>query len=147
GFAKGNINDIIQTPDGYLWLGTEFGLLRFDGVRTVSWQPPQNQPLPSTAIARLLAARDGTFWIGTRKGLASWKNGKLTNYAELSGLNITALIEDHEGSIWAGGIGVPSGKLCEIQGGVVRCHEEIGGLGLGVVGLHEDNKRNLWIGL
>jgi ligand-binding sensor domain-containing protein len=35
GFAKGAINSIAQTPDGYLWLGTEFGLLRFDGVRTV----------------------------------------------------------------------------------------------------------------
>ena len=40
GFFKGVINSIAQTPDGYLWLGTEFGLLRFDGVRAVPWQPP-----------------------------------------------------------------------------------------------------------
>ena len=40
GFVKGTIGSIAQTPDGYLWLGTEFGLLRFDGVRTVPWQPP-----------------------------------------------------------------------------------------------------------
>ena len=40
GFTKGAINSIAQTPDGYLWLGTEFGLLRFDGVRAVPWQPP-----------------------------------------------------------------------------------------------------------
>src|SRR5437763_1427271 len=38
-FSKGVINSIAQTPDGYMWLGTEFGLLRFDGVRTVPWQP------------------------------------------------------------------------------------------------------------
>ena len=37
GFFKGVINSIAQTPDGYLWLGTEFGLLRFDGVRAVEW--------------------------------------------------------------------------------------------------------------
>ena len=40
GFVKGNIYAMTQTPDGYLWLGTEFGLLRFDGVRSVPWQPP-----------------------------------------------------------------------------------------------------------
>src|SRR5712691_449889 len=76
GFSKGVINSIAQTPDGYLWLGTEFGLLRFDGVRAVPWQPP-DQHLPSSLVARLLVARDGTLWIGTLKGLASWKGGKL----------------------------------------------------------------------
>ena len=35
GFSKGRITSIAQTPDGYLWLGTEFGLLHFDGVRSV----------------------------------------------------------------------------------------------------------------
>jgi SnoaL-like polyketide cyclase/Two component regulator propeller len=43
GFSKGVIFSIAQTPDGYLWLGTEFGLLRFDGVRNVAWQPPAGQ--------------------------------------------------------------------------------------------------------
>src|SRR5215468_7185437 len=72
GFAKGEITAIAQTPDGYLWLGTEFGLLRFDGVRAVPWQPPRGEQLPSGFIFRLLGARDGTLWIGTLKGLASW---------------------------------------------------------------------------
>src|SRR5688572_32347345 len=47
GFTKGSIASIAQTPDGYLWLGTEFGLLRFDGLRNVAWQPPSDQQLPS----------------------------------------------------------------------------------------------------
>src|SRR5262245_45491348 len=85
GFTKGVISTIAQTSDGYLWLGTEFGLLRFDGVRTVSWQPPPGQQLPSSDISRLLVARDGTLWIGTSKGLASWKDGKLTQYPDLTG--------------------------------------------------------------
>src|SRR5262245_35243902 len=71
GFPKGQINSIAQTPDGYLWLGTQFGLLRFDGVRNVPWQPPSGQHLPSSWIFSLLATRDGTLWIGTSKGLAS----------------------------------------------------------------------------
>src|SRR5262249_20111628 len=138
GFSKGAINDIVQTSDGYLWLGTTFGLLRFDGVRNVPWQPPQDQHLPSTDISKLVAARAGPLWIGTRNGLASWKNGKLTQYAELAGLYVGKLLENREGSIWAGAIGLPSGKLCEIHNGSIRCFPEMGGLGRGVSGLHED---------
>src|ERR1700736_4575273 len=58
GFAKGSILSIAQTPDGYLWLGTAFGLYRFDGVRNVLWHPPPNQHLPSSTIIRLAAAHD-----------------------------------------------------------------------------------------
>src|ERR1051325_10233154 len=97
GFAKGPINSIAQTPDGYLWLGTDFGLLRFDGVRPVPWQPPADQTLPSNKITKLLVARDGTLWVGTLNGLASWKGGKLTRYAELADQTISAILQDHEG--------------------------------------------------
>ena len=46
GFFKGTIVAIAQTLDGYLWLGTEFGLLRFDGVRYGAWQPPPGTRSP-----------------------------------------------------------------------------------------------------
>src|SRR5580698_10576071 len=46
GFPKGVIVAFAQTPDGYLWLGTEYGLLRFDGVRYIQWHPPPGQPVP-----------------------------------------------------------------------------------------------------
>src|SRR5678809_1337652 len=62
GFPKGQVTSIAQTPDGYLWLGTEFGLVRFDGVRNTPWQAPPDQHLPSDYIFSLLAARDGTLW-------------------------------------------------------------------------------------
>lgn len=78
GFTKGSISAIAQTPDGYLWLGTDLGLYRFDGVRAVPWQPPAGEQFPSNFIFPLLVGRDGTLWIGTLKGLASWKDGKLT---------------------------------------------------------------------
>src|SRR5580658_4732183 len=53
GFFKGSINAIAQTPDGYLWLGTELGLLRFDGVRSVPWQPPAGEHLPGGSVRAL----------------------------------------------------------------------------------------------
>ena len=147
GFVKGEIISIAQTPDGYLWLGTEFGLLRFDGVRAVPWQPPPDQHLPSDLIAGLLTSRDGTLWIGTDKGLASWKNGKVTQYPELAGQLVAALFEDREGKVWVGGFGIPTGRLCAIHNGSVLCRGEDGVLGHGVLGLYEDSKGNLWAGV
>ena len=91
GFFKGRINSIAQTTDGQLLVGAEFGLFRFDGVRTVAFQPPDQQ-LPSNDVWKLLGGRDGTLWIGTANGLAAWKDGKLSTYAELSGLYVFALI-------------------------------------------------------
>src|ERR1700747_801889 len=104
GFTKGRISSIAQTPDGYLWLGTEFGLVRFDGVRNLPWEPPRELKLPSSYIMSLLAARGGRLWIGTRNGLVSWKDGKLTEYSELHGRYVFALLEDRKGSIWASGM-------------------------------------------
>ncbi len=105
GFVKGVISCLAQTPDGYLWLGTEFGLARFDGVQAVPWQPPGGQMLPSNRVFSLLSARDGTLWIGSSKGLASWKDGKLTQYPDLAGQPVrAAIVEDREGTVWAGGL-------------------------------------------
>jgi signal transduction histidine kinase len=146
GFFKGHITAIAQTPDGYLWLGTEFGLLRFDGVRSVPWQPPAGEHLPGTYIVDLLVARDGRLWIGTDKGLASWKDGKRTEYRELAGQSVGALLEDREGTVWVGGLAAPTARLCAIQSGGVRCYGEDGSLGIGVFSLYEDRGGNLWVG-
>jgi signal transduction histidine kinase/ligand-binding sensor domain-containing protein len=146
GFFNGAVQAIAQTSDGYLWLGTEFGLLRFDGVRSVPWQPPKGEQLPSSNILNLLAARDGTLWIGTRQGLASWNDDKLILYPELAGQAIFALLEDREGTVWAGTWTTPTGRLCAIQSGRVRCHGEDGSLGQAVLSLYEDNGGNFWVG-
>jgi signal transduction histidine kinase/ligand-binding sensor domain-containing protein len=143
GFFNSVIYSIAQTPDGYLWLGTEFGLLRFDGVRRVPWQPPAGEHLPSTYVRSLLAARDGRLWIGTAEGLSSWKDGKLTQYPKLAGQNVHALVEDREGVVWAGG-GLPTGRLCAIRPAGVQCYGNDGSLGRGFFFLHEDSGGNLW---
>src|SRR5262249_8183805 len=147
GFSRGRIGSIAQTPDGYLWLGTDLGLLRFDGVKSVPFQPPPDQHLPSNTIFSLLAARDGTLWIGTDKGLASWNGSILKQYPEFAGQFVFALLEDHEGTVWAGTYGFnlfSTGKLCAINGGSIQCFGEDGALGRGVFNLYEDKKGNLW---
>ena len=62
GFPNSQITSFAQTSDGYLWLGTDLGLLRYDGVKAVLWQSP-GQALPDTFIRSLLVARDGVLWI------------------------------------------------------------------------------------
>jgi len=146
GFFKGAINAIAQTPDGYLLLGTEFGLRRFDGVRSVPWPPPTGDHFPESDIQSLLAARDERIWIGTMEGLASWKDGKLTHYPELAGQYVLALLEDHEGTVWAGATATPAGRLCAIPSGSVQCYGQDGSLGRQVVSLFEDRQGNLWAG-
>jgi signal transduction histidine kinase/ligand-binding sensor domain-containing protein len=144
GFSRGAIGSIAQTPDGYLWLGTEFGLLRFDGLRAFRWQPPAGEQLPSNYIRSLLVARDGTLWIGTQNGLARWKDGKLTQHSELAGVVVNSLLQDRAGTVWVGIIEPGNGTLCAIQAGIARCHES-GSLGNGVGALYEDRKGNLWV--
>ncbi|HTS05450.1 MAG TPA: two-component regulator propeller domain-containing protein, partial [Candidatus Eisenbacteria bacterium] len=142
GFAKGEILSVAQTPDGYLWVGTEYGLLRFDGVRAVPWQPPTGEQLPNNRIASLLTARDGTLWIATLKGLASWKDGKLTQYPEVAGQVVSPLLEDRQGTVWIGLY--DPGRVCAIRAGKIECGGAAN-LGRAVVALYEDRKGNLWV--
>jgi signal transduction histidine kinase/ligand-binding sensor domain-containing protein len=142
GFTKGKIHSIAQTPDGYLWLGSELGLVRFDGIRAVPWQPLAGEQLPSNGIGPLLVARDGTLWIATLKGLASWKDGKLTQYPEVAG-QVGPLLQDREGTVWFGMIA--PGRVCAIKGAKAQCYGA-GSLGGWAAGLYQDHRGNLWVG-
>ena len=149
GFAQGRVNAIAQTPDGYLWLGTEFGLLRFDGVRSVPWQPPRKEQLPNNWIRTLFSAADGTLWIGTLTGLASWTDGKLILYPELAGHSVNTILADRDGTVWAGGyaggigrVRNATGTLCAIKNGSAQCDDS--GFGQWVGALYEDRGGTLW---
>ena len=144
GFAKGAIVAIAQTPDGYLWLGTDFGLLRFDGVRAVPWQPPNGEQLPSNFVTSLLVSRDGTLWIGTLKGLASWKDDKLTQHPEVAGVMLGWFLEDREQTVWFGTWEASKARLCAIRDGKVDCYGS-GTFGNFVKPLYQDHKGNLWV--
>jgi len=146
GFLPGAVYAITQTPDGYLWLGTQSGVVRFDGVRAVPLPLPPGQQRPSTAVGALLTARDGTLWIGTLDGLASWTNGQLTEYPALAHRTVLALLQDRDGTVWAGGFGGPTGILCGIRGGSTTCYGDDGSLGTAVASLYEDSDGSLWVG-
>ncbi len=143
-FLTSQVVSIAQTPDGYLWLGTESGLLRFDGVKAVRWQPVADETLATTEIADLLVTRDGGLWIGTAAGLASWKDGRLVSYPQLAGQHVGSLLEDAQGTVWAGTIAVPTARLCAI-GTTVECEGHDGRFGNAVFSLFEE-RDTLWVG-
>ena len=71
----------MQTHDGYMWIGTSAGLVRFDGVRFVPWTPGDGGPwFSSNSVCSLLGGSDGSLWIGTGSNLARLKDGRLFNY-------------------------------------------------------------------
>ena len=87
----------------------------------------------------------GVFGLAPLTGLASWKDGKLTHYPELAGQSVEALLEDREGTVWAGGCGgigqVRDRNFCAIQSGSAQCYGEDGGFGQWVGSLYEDSGR------
>jgi signal transduction histidine kinase/ligand-binding sensor domain-containing protein len=143
GFFTSPVLSLAQTPDGYLWVGTESGLFQFDGVRTVRWQPGGSEQLPSTTILKLLVTIDGRLWIGTSAGLASWKDGRLVTYPEFADHVVDALTEDSQGTVWAGSIAIPTARLCAIRS-TIQCDRD-GRLGNGVFSLLDDGG-TLWVG-
>src|ERR1700741_2643399 len=116
--------NIAQPTDGFLWIRTAQGLLRFDGVRFVPWQPPQGQNLPGTHFSAVFGSRDGSLWIGTTRGLARWKEGPLRTFTDLEhATGIGEIIEDDSGAIWATryGLNAREAPLCSISEETLRC--------------------------
>ena len=102
GLPQNTVQALAQTQDGFLWLGTEAGLVRFDGVEFQTYDHNSNPALPGSDIRALLATRDGALWIGTNAGLARWKDGAVRVFTTADGLpanGILALSEDASGAL------------------------------------------------
>jgi signal transduction histidine kinase/ligand-binding sensor domain-containing protein len=149
GFFSGAPIAFAQTRDGYLWIGTEAGLLRFDGVRFVPWTPPEGSMLrTSTGVYSLLGSTDGSLWIGTAANLFRIKDGNLISYTNATG-RFNSLIEDRDGIIWAARTRVTdgAGPLCQVVGIKLRCYGKADGISFPYGGtLADDLKGDIWIG-
>jgi len=147
GVFAGTPRVLAQTTDGYLWIGTISGLVRFDGVRFVPWAPPAGEKLPSQRINSLLGATDGSLWIGTAVGLSRWQNNHLTNYQDQQGV-VTAIIEDTDSTIWINlSPSAAKAPLCHILTAGMQCFGAAAGIPPGAYwALAKDKQGNFWIG-
>lgn len=147
GLPQNSVLAIAQTPDGYLWLGTEEGVARFDGVRFKAFN--KNTPgLLNNLITSLLADREGNLWIGTDGGgLSRFSGGKFTAYTSRNGLpndSILALFEDRTGVLW---IGTDGGGLARFANGHFEVFTKADGLPDNTVcSISGDGAGNVWIG-
>jgi ligand-binding sensor domain-containing protein/signal transduction histidine kinase len=100
------VRRIKQTPDGYLWLATRGGLVRFDGVRFTTFKAGSEQGLESSTTQDLVIDPDGSMWIATfGGGIAHYQAGKFHTYTVKDGLpsdDIGSLYRDSGGTLWVG---------------------------------------------
>jgi ligand-binding sensor domain-containing protein/signal transduction histidine kinase len=148
GLPHSCVQAVLQTRDGYVWVGTQFGLARFDGVRFVGFNKNNVPEMLNGNILGLLESKDGSLWIATgRGGLLRLKDGKFTRYGKAEGLAdescLGTAFESSDGSLWFATLGglsryregkfVTFGKNCGLASDVVR-------------GIAEDQQGRLWLG-
>jgi len=106
GLPQNSVNAIVQTRDGYLWLGTFGGLTRFDGVKFTIFNTGNTPGLKSNRILSLCEGRGGVLWIGTESGeVMSFKDGVGKTYTTGDGLPggyVWTTFEDRAGTLWVG---------------------------------------------
>lgn len=147
GLPEQTVQAFAQTPDHYLWIGTTGGLLRFDGSRFELFDRANTPQLKENGIFSLLAARDGSLWIGTEGGgLLRYRQGRFRVYGAAEGLSdrfIRALLEDQDGTVW---VGTDNGLLRYAHGRLVREDGREDIPALAVHAIARDSQGGLWVG-
>lgn len=120
GLPQNKVTAVVQTRDGYLWVGTYNGLARFDGVRFTVFDDNNTPELRSRRITSLFEEGDGALWIGTESGdVSQYKDGHFTAVpvrAHWGGGKIYAITADGAGDIW---LFNEAGELARVRDGQV----------------------------
>ncbi len=146
GLPQSPVRALAQTQDGYIWLGTDDGLVRFDGLRFATFGTAGT--LNGHPITVLLEDHRGALWIGTADGgLICWYDDRFSKFTTREGLpanSISALTEDGSGRLW---IGTDCGlAVCE-NGRVSTLPPAQAFKGLPISALCRDRKETVWMGV
>ncbi|SHN31551.1 Signal transduction histidine kinase [Cyclobacterium lianum] len=173
GLPQNSVLAIIQDESGYLWLGTDDGLARFDGYqfKTYKHDPEQPYTISNNVIRTLLQDQNGMIWIGTEGGGLNVFHPKIEKFlrldsfnqelAQVPGKKISSSLMDSKGNIWIGtqtegiykisnlDIWSESGRLEAFsrQLDIVHYHRNNSALEDNKIWtIYEDDKGDIWVG-
>jgi ligand-binding sensor domain-containing protein/signal transduction histidine kinase len=145
GLPQNFVRALTQTKDGYLWVGSDAGVSRFDGARFVSFGLVEG--IQTGPVQTLLGDRRGALWNGSvGRGLGRWQNGQFLSFTMQNGLpsdSVNALAEDREGGLW---IGTEAGLAVWLNGHLHLFGGDSELAGKPISALFSDAKGTLWIG-
>lgn len=148
GLPEGIVQALAQTQEGYLWVGTTGGLLRFDGAQFTLFEHANNPAFRADSVFCLERTVDNTLWIGTEGGgLIRYRDGVFRAYSHADGLTddfIRVVFQDSRRRIWVG----TDGGLFRVEGdSVVDVHvSQMGGEPVAVHAITEDRQGGIWVG-
>ncbi|HEY6447542.1 MAG TPA: two-component regulator propeller domain-containing protein [Acidobacteriaceae bacterium] len=99
GLPQNTVHAIVQGRDGFLWIATEGGLVRFDGVAFAVLTHENTPQLPSDLIDGLMEDRSGVLWVSTSGGLARLRNGQMQAIGAPT--QVWRTFQDGAGTVWA----------------------------------------------
>ncbi len=144
GLPPGPVRALTQTHDGYIWIGGDDGLARFDGLRFVPFGIQQG--IKCGRVSALFEDHAGALWIGSSdSGLSCWRNNRLTTLITRNGLptdGITALTEDAAGRLW---IGTEAGLILWQDGRLLPLAAAEPFKGRAITALYRDRQGTIWI--
>jgi signal transduction histidine kinase/ligand-binding sensor domain-containing protein len=144
GLPGSDVTAIVQTSDGYLWLGTFDGLVRFDGLKFTVLDRSNTPDLPSNAVVNLHLDRQGVLWISTDRGLVTLKEGHWRTYGANEGWtgNYIRTFAEGAGQLFVTDFG---GKVFQFRDDRwVQLPAPPGQQGRGYLG-HVDDRGRLWV--
>ena len=148
GLVQNTLQVVLQTRDGYVWLGTESGLVRFDGVRFTTFDRHNTPALQQHNVRALAEAPDGTLWIGTQAGgLVRYRDGRFSPFGREHGLPATpvyTLHVDRAGTLWVGTFGAGLARWAGTRFEIINrasglAHDH-------VRSIYEDRDGVIWVG-
>ena len=147
GLPEQTVQAFAQTPDGYLWIGTTGGLVRFDGAHFTVFDRQNTSALHENSVFCLTVSSDGVLWIGTEGGgLARYAGGQFRSWTTHEGLSndfVRTLAQDASGNLWAG----TDNGLLRLEGDRFVRMDGSGGIpALAVHAIYPDREGDLWVG-
>jgi ligand-binding sensor domain-containing protein/signal transduction histidine kinase len=145
GLPQNTVHSLAQTRDGYVWIGTEEGLARFDGIKFTIFDKQKIPELKSNYIRALFVDRRGALWIGTAEGLVQMQGGKFTTFTTNEGLpsnTIQGIYEDRKNNLW---VATANGLGLFKEGSVTPFTAREKSIGGSIQAVFEDAGSALWI--